>query len=85
MRSARGVGFSPGSELGSEFDSKALRPRVVLSMIQNHVDSTVTAKYDRHKYFNEMRNVLEAWTERLEALTSAGGHQARKSPESTGH
>lgn len=42
--------------------------RLVVSKVLNHVDSTITAIYDRHSYDAEKRNALEAWGERLSQL-----------------
>jgi|GEM_PF-4862495 len=33
--------------------------------ILNHVDSTITAVYDRHSYDAEKRNALAAWSKKL--------------------
>lgn len=40
-------------------------PRLVVSKILNHVESSVTAIYDRHEYYNEKLNALEIWAQRL--------------------
>ncbi|QLZ68471.1 site-specific integrase [Legionella sp. PC1000] len=40
-------------------------PRLVVSKILNHVESSVTAIYDRHGYDNEKLNALEAWAQKL--------------------
>jgi len=46
--------------------------RLVISKILNHVESGVTAVYDRHSYDKEKRNALDAWCRRLnEILTGA--------------
>lgn len=42
--------------------------RLVVSKILNHVDSTITAVYDRHSYDAEKRNALEAWGKKLKQL-----------------
>ncbi len=51
-------------------------PRLVISKILNHVDSGVTAVYDRHSYDTEKRKALNAWARRLESITS--GKKAQK-------
>jgi integrase len=42
--------------------------RLVVSKILNHVDSSITAIYDRHSYDAEKRNALEAWGKKLRQL-----------------
>ena len=43
-------------------------PRLTVAKILNHVESGVTAIYDRHSYDNEKRQALEAWGRRLEEI-----------------
>ena len=43
-------------------------PRLVVSKILNHVDSGVTAVYDRHSYDAENRAALEVWGRHVEAI-----------------
>ena len=43
--------------------------RLTLSKILNHVETGVTAIYDRHSYDQEKRDALEAWGRRLEEIT----------------
>ena len=50
--------------------------RLVISKILNHVDSGVTAVYDRHSYDADKRKALIAWARQLEAITS--GKKASK-------
>jgi integrase len=45
-------------------------PRLVVSKILNHVESGVTAIYDRHSYDAEKREALARWGERLESILS---------------
>ena len=45
-------------------------PRVTIGKILNHVESGVTATYDRHSYDNEKRKALNAWGRKLESITS---------------
>lgn len=45
-------------------------PRLVVSKILNHVESSVTAVYDRHGYDNEKLNALESWAQRLKEIVS---------------
>ena len=42
--------------------------REVLRQILNHVDRSVTARYDRHRYDAEKRQALDAWATQLEAI-----------------
>ena len=45
-------------------------PRVVQDRILNHVDGSVNAIYDRHRYDAEARLWLQKWADYLEALTA---------------
>jgi hypothetical protein len=45
-------------------------PRLVVSKILNHVESGVTAVYDRHSYDPEKRAALDVWGKRIEAMVS---------------
>ncbi|MBT6717014.1 MAG: tyrosine-type recombinase/integrase, partial [Nitrospina sp.] len=42
--------------------------RLTVSKILNHVESGVTAVYDRHSYDKEKRQALEAWGRKLESI-----------------
>ncbi len=42
--------------------------RLIVSKILNHVDSHITAIYDRHSYDAEKRNALEAWGRKLASI-----------------
>jgi integrase len=44
-------------------------PRVVQDRILNHVDGSVSAIYDRHRYDAEARVWLQKWADYLESLT----------------
>jgi len=44
--------------------------RLVISKILNHVDSSVTAVYDRHSYDKDKRKALNAWARQLDTITS---------------
>ena len=44
--------------------------RLVVSKILNHVETGVTAVYDRHSYDAEKRHALEAWASHLEGILS---------------
>lgn len=43
-------------------------PRLVVSKILNHVESSVTAVYDRHGYDDEKLNALESWAQKLREI-----------------
>ena len=44
--------------------------RLVVSKILNHVETGVTAVYDRHIYDREKREALDFWGKRLDAVVS---------------
>ena len=46
-------------------------PRLTVSKILNHVESGVTAVYDRHSYDKEKRAALEKWSKRLEKIVTS--------------
>ena len=46
-------------------------PRVVQDRILNHIDHSVSAIYDQHRYDAEARVWLQKWADHLEALTVA--------------
>jgi len=46
--------------------------RLVVSKVLNHVESGVTAVYDRHSYDGEKRAALDAWGRRVEEILSDG-------------
>ena len=48
--------------------------RLTLAKILNHVDTGITAVYDRHSYDKEKRNALDAWARQLEIVTDDGGN-----------
>jgi integrase len=45
--------------------------RTVLMKILNHVDSSVTAVYDRYRYDREKRDAIEAWADLLRGMIAA--------------
>jgi integrase len=45
-------------------------PRLVVSKILNHVETGVTAVYDRHGYDLEKRAALDFWGKRLDQIVS---------------
>jgi integrase len=47
--------------------------RLTVSKILNHVESGVTAVYDRHSYDKEKRHALNKWAKRLEEIVNTSG------------
>jgi len=45
-------------------------PRLVVSMILNHADKSVTGVYDRYAYADEKRNAMNRWAERLQEIAN---------------
>ena len=45
-------------------------PRLTIGKILDHVESGVTAVYDRHSYDQEKRKALNAWGRKLESITT---------------
>ena len=43
-------------------------PRLVVSKILNHVETGITAVYDRHSYDDEKRDALDKWSIKLQQL-----------------
>ncbi len=67
VRENSGVSFVPHDlrrTAASHMTSMGI-PRLHVSKILNHVESGVTATYDRHSYDQEKRQALEAWSIRL--------------------
>lgn len=48
-------------------------PRLIVQKVLNHVDTSVTAVYDRYGYDTEKREALSRWTEMLLAATWPAG------------
>jgi integrase len=44
--------------------------RFIIGRILNHIDASVTGRYDQHSYDAEKRTALEAWGRRLEEIIS---------------
>jgi integrase len=44
--------------------------RVVVGKILNHAESSVTAVYDRHSYFEEKKRALELWSHELRRIVA---------------
>jgi integrase len=45
-------------------------PRLTVKKILNHIESDITAVYDRHSYDAEKRDALEAWARRLMTIVT---------------
>ena len=45
-------------------------PRLVVSKILNHVETGVTAVYDRHSYDQEKRDALDQWSRKLKTMVT---------------
>ena len=43
-------------------------PRLVISKILNHIETGITAVYDRHSYDAEKRQALDLWERKLQAI-----------------
>jgi len=48
-------------------------PRLVVSKILNHVETGITAVYDRHSYDDEKREALNKWSNKLQQLINWEG------------
>ena len=48
-------------------------PRPVVSKILNHVESGITAVYDRHSYDKEKRQALNAWGRKVDSILQEKG------------
>ena len=44
--------------------------RLVVGKVLNHVETGITATYDRHGYDRQKRQALDAWGRRLEEILS---------------
>jgi integrase len=42
--------------------------RLTVSKILNHVESGITAVYDRHSYDQEKRNALNIWADKITSI-----------------
>jgi integrase len=54
-------------------------PRLTVSKILNHTETSVTAIYDRHSYDNEKREALIVWSAKLREILSAPLEEAKTS------
>ena len=46
-------------------------PRLTVSKILNHIESGITAVYDRHSYDQEKRKALDLWGDKLRKIISS--------------
>ncbi len=51
-------------------DPREKSPRLVVSKILNHVESGITAVYDRHSYDAEKRHALDLWGNYVERVAA---------------
>ena len=72
IRNRSGVEFVPHDlrRTAASYMTGMGMPRLTVKKILNHVESDVTATYDRHSYDQEKRQALEAWGQRLEEIVS---------------
>jgi integrase len=70
IREASGVDFRPHDlrRTAASLMTGTGTSRVVVSKILNHVETGVTAVYDRHSYDPEKRIALDAWGRQVEAI-----------------
>ena len=70
---ASGVDFVPHDlrRTAATFMTSMGVSRLVVSKILNHVESGVTAVYDRHSYDEEKREALRLWGEKVESIVNA--------------
>ncbi len=47
--------------------------RLTISKVLNHVETGVTAVYDRHSYDQEKREALDLWAKRLMGIINGPG------------
>lgn len=73
IRKASGVEFRPHDlrRTAASLMTGAGTPRLVVSKILNHVETGVTAVYDRHSYDAEKRKALNAWGRQLQRILTA--------------
>lgn len=73
IRKASGVEFVPHDmrrTVASKMTGELGINRLTVSKILNHVESGVTAIYDRHSYDGEKRQALDSWAARLAEILS---------------
>ncbi len=72
IRKRSGVEFVPHDlrRTAASYMTGMGMPRLTVKKILNHVESDVTATYDRHSYDQEKRQALEAWGQRLDEIVS---------------
>ena len=74
IRRRSGVSFVPHDlrrTAASHMTSMGIS-RLVVSKVLNHVESGITAVYDRHSYDAEKREALEVWGRRVEEILNGG-------------
>jgi integrase len=70
LRKTSGVSFTPHDlrRTAASYMGSMGIGRFTIGRVLNHVETSVTATYDRHSYDQEKRAALEAWTRRLEEI-----------------
>jgi integrase len=70
LRKNSSVSFTPHDfrRTASSYMGSMGISRFTIGRVLNHVDTGVTATYDRHTYDAEKRAALEAWAQRLEDI-----------------
>ena len=72
IRERAGVEFVPHDlrRTAASYMTSMGLPRLTVKKILNHVETDVTATYDRHSYDQEKSHALNAWGERLHEILS---------------
>jgi integrase len=70
LRKASGVSFVPHDlrRTAASYMASMGISRFAIGRVLNHVETSVTAVYDRHSYDREKRQALETWALRLEEI-----------------
>jgi len=79
LRSRSGIEFVPHDlrrTVASRMTGDLGISRLVVSKVLNHVESGVTAVYDRHSYNAEKRQALDAWGRRLDEILTGTSARA---------
>jgi integrase len=79
IRATVGLEFTPHDlrRTGASHLASLGISRLVIAKILNHVETDVTAVYDRHSYDAEKRLALDIWTEKLATIVGSNGEGVR--------
>ncbi len=83
LRTRSGIEFVPHDlrrTVASRMTGDLGISRLVVSKILNHVESGITAVYDRHSYNPEKRQALDAWGRRLDEILTGASSGANVVP-----